>query len=179
MTKKTRIIIAVAVTALVLTCVGVVVGLYIFFVADNYSPMRYESHEEVIDTFFDNREDFEEMVSILDGSDLWQYLSDSGRSSYVLSTRIPHWRDYLTGDEYSKVKSFMVTYGPDSMRDTYESFYIGFLCKNESVILHYTELEGDRLERYLSYIGGITDDCQLIQLDEHWYIRFWEYIPDN
>ena len=167
MKKKVKMI-SVVVVGILICCLFVRCCLY--FMPDNYSCKIYSSSEELVNTFNNSREDFDEMVTILKASDLWDYLFDIDRP-YIMSTAIENWDDYLTKEEYEAVCGFMEAYGPRSMRDSYEAFYISFFCKTEDACLYYTELDGDALKRYLSYIGGTGGSRgKVTQLDERCYL---------
>lgn len=146
---------------------AVLIGFCLYFADDDYSYRLYNDAEDFENTFNNNREDFDEILSVLDNSDLWGYLFDIGRPS-IMNPSIQNWDDFLTDEEYNIVCDFLQTYGPHSMRDYYEAFYMCFLCKTEDVTLYYTELEGRELDRYLSYIEG--QDKEITQIDEKWYL---------
>ena len=143
------------------------IGLGLYFADDGYSYRLYNDAEDFENTFNNNREDFDGLLSVLDNSDLWDYLFDIGRP-YIMNPSIEKRKDYLTDEEYGIVCDFLETYGPHSMRDYYEAFYMSFLCKTENVTLYYTELEGDELERYLDYIEGHEEE--VAQIDKNWYL---------
>ncbi len=138
-----------------------------FFPQDRYSCKIYDTPDSVKDLFVSNQESFMEIAYILkDNNELFDYLYSIDRKS-IFGPSIPKREKYLSEEEYEHICAFLNEYQP------YEIGGIGvfkfvFLCKNDDVVLYYTEGEGEELLSFLSYVG---QHAEIEAINDNWYIK--------
>lgn len=153
--------------------VAVMVGLTgCSFFDDGYSAKVYEDAKAVETIFMSDQGVFTDMAHLLiENEPLFDYLESVGRGHTISGPSIQNRKEYLSDEEYEQICSFLNTYQPYSMGPVragppQKSISFVFLCRSEDIVLHYTELEGDKLERYLQYVG---QDGVIKELGNHWY----------
>ena len=164
LSHKYRIIISIVIL-FVFCLVGIIV--YHAFSTDEYSAKIYDSPDSVETLFISQQESFTGITDILKDNELFDYLYSIDRKS-IFGPSIPKSEKYLTEKNYKYICNFLNEYHPYEIGRTGASLHFVFLCKNHDVTLYYTELEGDDLSDFLSYIG---QHYKIKSINNNWYIR--------
>lgn len=126
----------------------------LFYPPSNYK--RYDSSDQIIDLLENNKEEFNEVMGIIDETEAFLNRFRDGKDNKASNS----WsiKKYVTKDEYKIIKNFWDAYQPYYMGHTWMDFQIN---EGRCVYLFYNM---DSMKSYYSQSGTIT------QIDDNWYM---------
>lgn len=142
--------------------------IYFFSKGDGYDPKVYDNPEDVINLFVNNQAAFDEIVPILKGNELFDYLYSIDRKS-IFGPSIPKREKYLSEAEYGHICDFLNEFRPYEIGSPNGQLCFVFVCRSADVVVYHTELKEERLSRFLYYVGQNGD---LKKINDNWYILF-------
>lgn len=133
--------------------------------SNKYSPKIYANDREVEETFYKNKEEFQQVASLLNESKLFDYLWSKPA---IIYTKVSQMKNFFSEKEYDYICDFIEEQGFYEFGQCQDSIYFVFLCENIDVVIYYTKMEADDLSSFLSYISQHSD---IKALDDNWYCR--------
>lgn len=154
-----------------------VVVIFVQCRKNRYSAKIYSDENEILSIFHENTEEFDQMAVMLHQNAFFNDRFGKYGDRTMFSPYTFKWKKYFSEEKYKELECFYLDFRPCCISD-WEYMQIDFLSKTATLSFFYINIadnhygyEVDVEERLKSKLQYLSQDYEVIPLDNNWYYR--------